>query len=223
MGVSTPSFRAAVIRARSSVASGKRMRSESSRQVASYTEVVLVGECDHLSPNAGRGHRFNLDGQGFQAGADMRPLVRPDASAASCDKQHTPDFNRPEGWNECLIIDERITQPLGCFGCLVRKHPCHGNRAIEDKRHQYLRASSMICRTESPPREWVFWKCFKASIAACTLSESRARNGMGRLHREVDSVMPPSSDRFRGSRARQSGNLPAQMPQSPRPGCSPLH
>ncbi|MDE0242712.1 MAG: molybdopterin-dependent oxidoreductase, partial [bacterium] len=40
------------------------------------------------------------------------------------------------------------------------------------------------------------------------------------LHREVDGVMPPSSDRFRGSQAQQPGNLPAQMPQSPRPGCS---
>ena len=43
------------------------------------------------------------------------------------------------------------------------------------------------------------------------------------LYRQLDSVMLPSFDRFRGSQARQPGNLPAQMPQSPRPGCSPLH
>ncbi|MDE0384228.1 MAG: hypothetical protein OXI22_10110, partial [Defluviicoccus sp.] len=114
-------------------------------------EAVLAGKSERRAPYAGCRYRVDLDGQRFQAGAHSGPLVGAEAAALGRCEQHAPDLDRPEGGDEGAVVDEGVPQPGRRLGCLVGEHPRHGDGAVEDEGHQYLRASSTIRRTDSPP------------------------------------------------------------------------
>ena len=61
----------------------------------------------------------------------------------------------PQGGDERAPSDHLFAQP-GRIGRFVGEDPCHRDRAVEHERDQYRRPSSIICRTEGPPRSWAF-------------------------------------------------------------------
>ena len=117
---------------------------------------MLACEFKRDAPCPGRGNGIDFDGQRFEARANPRPFVRADPPATGCGEEHVAHFDRLRGRDERPPLDQRFAQPVGRFGRLVGEDPRQGDRAVEHERRQYRRPSSIICRSESPPRSWVF-------------------------------------------------------------------
>ena len=69
-------------------------------------EAVGVRELEGLSPDPRWGDGVNFDGQRFEVGVELHPLIGVDSSPASRKEEHVGDFDGPEGRGEGPPFDE---------------------------------------------------------------------------------------------------------------------